>query len=487
MFQDEHTFWASPIARMASTPGWNPNRFAHPGSTLYYPLALVYRLYHLISLNGAILRPDPNLWDSFALNPAPYILMGRLLSASYMTMSIPLVFLAGRRVFDNRTGILAGLSLIATSLLLRYVQLLRSDGASMFFVCLALLMCLRLYDRPTLGRQLAAGLAIGLAISTKYYLGVLVVPLGLVDLMILMGKAGGEVRDTRRRWFEALAGMLAVPLSFALTTPYFFLDLETALGDLRKEMRTSHLGADGLSPTGNLIWYVRTAIPDIMGGLRSLLALGGLILVVHSRNIKVSIFAVYAITFLMAISRSPLHWAHWAFPILPVLTLLFAFCIVRIADWVARWFGQPERTYAILVVLAMLALARPGYDVAIRSIQRARTSTHLLTRGWLVEHLSTGTAIATEHYTAPLEQTDFQVWRSFALGNQPMDYYLGEGYRHFVISDTIYDRFFQEEERYPAQVAFYRRLMDEGTLLARFDPAWNTGGAAIQVYRWDGE
>jgi 4-amino-4-deoxy-L-arabinose transferase-like glycosyltransferase len=138
-------------------------------------------------------------------------------------------------------------------------QMVRTDSAATFFGLLSLWFCLKVYDRPTLSRFTLAGLSIGLAIASRYFM-VALFPLLLVAAGLTWRRKRTEA-DRRRVWPGLGLAGLSVALTFALSTPYFFLDFQAALYWIVAEANDVHIDADGLSPLGNLVWYLSQAIP----------------------------------------------------------------------------------------------------------------------------------------------------------------------------------------------------------------------------------
>jgi 4-amino-4-deoxy-L-arabinose transferase-like glycosyltransferase len=64
-----------------------------------------------------------------------------------------------------------------------HAQLVRTDAAGMFFGMLALWACVRLRDAPTARRHVATGVAIGLAVASRYFYGVLLLPYAAACLL----------------------------------------------------------------------------------------------------------------------------------------------------------------------------------------------------------------------------------------------------------------------------------------------------------------
>lgn len=129
----------------------------------------------------------------------------------------------------------------------------------------------------------------------------------------------------RRRWVVATALSAALAfLLFLLATPYLVLDWRAALAGIRNEARTSHLGADGLSPLGNFVWYLTAALPDALTWPQMLVLAIGVVAAALRRKGRVLVLTGWALLFLAAISLPALHWNRWALPIVPCLTLLAA-------------------------------------------------------------------------------------------------------------------------------------------------------------------
>ena len=179
----EDPIFATSAMQIAASGNLNPHEFAHPGSTLIYPLAAVYHFWHAAAHGGSWWRPDTQLEDQYRTEPAPFHLLGRLLTVVYALLSVPLIYWIGRECFGDTAGLIGALlaALHPTEIFDKQV---RTDSASLLFCLLGLWCCLRLYRRPNTTHQLITGAAIGLAIGTKYYLGTLVAPLLVVDATV---------------------------------------------------------------------------------------------------------------------------------------------------------------------------------------------------------------------------------------------------------------------------------------------------------------
>ncbi|HYC23548.1 MAG TPA: hypothetical protein VEI94_12625, partial [Candidatus Bathyarchaeia archaeon] len=85
---DEPLFVSRAVS-IASSGDLSPHWFGHPGSTVIYPLAAIYRL------RGLPARPD----DLVAIGDL--YLTGRVLTVGFALLAIPVTYLLGRATFGE--------------------------------------------------------------------------------------------------------------------------------------------------------------------------------------------------------------------------------------------------------------------------------------------------------------------------------------------------------------------------------------------------
>ncbi len=466
--------------KIAATGDLNPHWFGNPGSTLIYPLAGIYRVQH------AAVGGDGGLRAAYKSDPEDFYLMGRFLVIIYAVAAIPFVYLVGRRAFGGRVALIGAALLALYPLAVSHAQMVRSDNIAVFFGALALWLCLRVYDRPTVPNQLWAGLAIGLAISTRYFM-VALVPVLLAANILALSRDFSQGRAIVRASLAAGAGMVMVAFAFAATTPYFILDFKAAWASVSNEARGTHMGADGLSPPENVLWYLRVAIPSVITWPQAALMAVGVGLVFLRRRPEQLLLLGFAVIYLAGISASGLHWKRWIIPMLPVLALLVAYAIAEVAGWLAGRLRASMVVPQLAVVLAAVAVAAwPGYQVVLQDIRHASDSTRILAREWILENIPAGSRLVEEWYTAPsLGGSQLDVSTTPYIDERSLDEYRQEGYQYLVVSSSNYDRHFTEPERFPETVAFYRELFAEANLLQRFVPSSTRGGPEIRIYGLD--
>jgi hypothetical protein len=488
---EDPTLIINPALRIASSGDLNPRRFVHPGSTSIYPLALVYHLWNAGMHGGRWWQPDPRLQTTFGTHAAEFVLLGRLLTVAYALLTLPLIYKIGQACFGEWPAV-AGTLLAALHPSEIFNKQVRTDSASQFFAMLALWCCLRLYDRPTMRNQVLTGVVIGLAIGTKYYLGALVAVLIIVDGHILR-QDSTQHPATARGWLMIAAGLLAVPLAFASSTPYLFLDYARAFKSLRFAFEASHFGADGLPPPQNFWWYLRTGIPHTIAWPATIAAVVGIALVIRRRRPGPTLLLVFALTFLITISLNPLHWGRWLVPILPLLALFAAHAVWSLAD------NLPIVRYAAIVCAIVLLAWSPTKRLVQMDRLHASPSTSVLARQWMTENLPVGSRIAFEWETLPpplqADPTRPAVWvtrdggRNFTEHSMSVlavkgtiGWYAQRMIRYLVTSSVYYANYSAAPDRYPKEAAFYRQLLTQGRLVYQVSPSAEHEGPEIRIY-----
>lgn len=473
--------------RMATYGDPNPQWFGHPGSTVLYPLAAIFHVGNALEAGLPVWKVDPGLAARVGGNPGKYFLLARLLSVFYAVAALPIVYAVARRAFDPAIGVLATWIALLSPIALTHAQMIRTDSAGLFYGMLALWLVLRVLEKPSLGRHVAAGLALGAAIGTRYFLVTFVPALACADL-VLWWRAGGDTAERGRLLRVAVASLACVALGFFATTPYFVLDFATVWQNLSHEMREEHLGADGLGFAGNLRWYLTSALPLSMPRTWLGFAAAGAVLAAWRRNVAAGLVALPAVLFIIAISTASLHWQRWLIQVTPLIAIFSAAglaCLARLLASGAGRFGLSRAltTPVLLLLLTLVVTGGPAAAYVRVALRQGVPGTRLLAREWIEKNVPAGTRIVADFYTAPLHDTQIPAEYHFALASDgTLEQYRAAGYRYAMISDAIYLRFFGEPKRYAREVKFYESLLRGGKLVQRFAPGPNGRGPTISIY-----
>jgi hypothetical protein len=465
---DEPCFVA-PAAHIASDGTLNPGWFGHPASTLIYPVAAIYRV---VWGRGARAMLDSD--------GAPLYLVARGVSIAYAALGLVLVFFVARRLAkSDRAGVVATVIVALSPPIVELSATARSDGASLLFGTLALHALFRAVDNPTWRRLVAGGVALGAAVATKYYFAI------FASLLVV---AGLRALRARRNAGEPLApalahtvgGGAAAVATFALTTPYFFLDWSVAMRDLRLEAQ-AHAVGNAASWAETFHWYAVIGLGELVG--RPLLYVLGVALGVALARWRkrplVAVAAALAVVFVGATSFLHLTWTRWLVPVAPLVATVIASLVVDASDAVARRTNRRRLAIPVAALGTALLLVPPVRAIAETEVPRPPT----LARRWIVDSAPAGSFVAMDgdagEWLGPgAGARDHTLARgirvrrevgSLADAGQTLSGLRCEGIDILVLNGLHAVNVLNGwESASEAARAFYRRVVDEGRVIATF-------------------
>ena len=184
--------------------------------------------FYLLGAVGWVANVIPGVEDS---NMYDLTIVGRVLSALFDTGTVFVVFLIGRRLFNERVGLLAAFFSAFAVLHIQLAHFYTTEAMLTFFSCLSFLFVARLSEEGRRRDAALAGLFFGLAMASKFsalpMLAGIAVGVWLMTLrngasiQTLMPSAEAVKPALRKLGIAAIFGFLA----FAIAQPYAILDL----------------------------------------------------------------------------------------------------------------------------------------------------------------------------------------------------------------------------------------------------------------------
>jgi len=184
---------------------------------------------HELGLKAREMGLNPEVAETLVrANHVPDIsYVGRMLMALTDTATIYLIYLIARRLYGKQAGLLAAAFSAFTVLQIQLAHFFAVDPVSATFTFLALYGAICMAQDRTAGAAVVAGLGAGLAVACKFSAA----PIALapvVAVIIAVRQSPEKERPHARRqalWHLLIAGLVAFA-SFAITSPYVFLDFK---------------------------------------------------------------------------------------------------------------------------------------------------------------------------------------------------------------------------------------------------------------------
>ena len=200
-----------------------------------------FPLYLLVATNAILVDLAPKiepLTDNQALidffykaeSGFGYADVGRGWVAFFDILSVVLIFLITRRIYGDWAGLLAAALSAFAVFHIQLAHFFAVDPVSTTFTLLTVYASIKLYERATLPWAILAGVAIGLAVSSKYSaLPVVLVPATANLLLVL--KPSPLVKEkvaslTGQAFTLLITAAIFSFVTFALTSPFVLLDYE---------------------------------------------------------------------------------------------------------------------------------------------------------------------------------------------------------------------------------------------------------------------
>jgi len=482
----------------------NPQWFGHPATTTLYCLMLV-----MVAMAGFGIASG-RYADIAAFGSAAYVdpglvwLPARLFFVCCGVACVYLTYRAGRRLGDERLGLVAALFLAVNPIHIAYSQVIRTDVQASLFMLLCLLSTLAIMREGKWRSYLAAGAFVGLSCATKW-------PAAIIALSPLAVGCSRVLRD--RRELPRLVGFgLASAATLLIVSPYLLLDYPTVLRNLGSEARPYHPGATGGGFFANLGWYIAGPLLGSLGWGGLLLASLGLIWPRRGAHEWALAVLPVCAAYLAMISAESLRWERWLLPLLPFVALAAGRALCGIAELLrerltGRRWPWAEAAAALLLAVPMVTAAHN------RTVERLHDTRQMAT-AWLRANVPAGKTILVEHAGIDLLQGPWSF--RYPLGSAGcvdarkalagrisysevetrrrgssvvdlahVDPQRLPGCRSDFAVISHYDGYLDEQAHFEAEVARYRQVLRGARLRAVFRPEpGKSSGPVVRVVQF---
>jgi len=251
-----------------------------------------------------------------------------------------------------------------------------------------------------------------------------------------------------------LVGLFLLSLYFV--APNLFIQFGNVIDAITFEARSTHLGADNLGWLGNMIFYVKSYFSwvNLIG---IFLILSGVLFLIKNKDGK-NLFLFYGFIYWIIMSLLALHWERWALPMYITPNFFAAIGISYILDFSKRnWIRKYLSFLFIFIFIAYQLIFSLSLSIKISFLD-----TRVVAQEYCRDKGITKDNTVFEGYT-PLNLQFPQMIFDY-------EYESFDEIRYVILSSQMYQRYYNEPDRYKNEINFYNKIRNENTLIYEISP-----------------
>ena len=498
-------------------------------------LAIEFGFYFVVGYLFQVFKSPMDFAAQIVHNMEPLFLLGRYTNAVLGSASVLLLFLAGRRIFNDRVGLIAALLLSVTTMHVWTSHLVTTDVPLTFFFLLSFFFVATFFESGRVRDYVLAAFFGAVAINVK----IIAVGIGV----IFLGAHLGRLSRLGQPWLKGLLSReigyscLAFVAGFLISNPAIVLGLKQwAMSFIWQYGVYTNVYDEATYIVGNAYYTYLIAAYDEFGALASAAIVVGILFALIKRSAwDYTLLAFSLVMFLILANSSYLVDKRYMMTMVPVL-YLFA------ARWVdASCVALSENPRIRYGVMSVVVAALIGYPL-IRSLEAVSSlteeNTSKVSKRWIEENVPAGSKLLVDAghtiitsgprlnqsrrkleeqlatirslkegqtYDSPqvkIVDSYSSIYFELLLRRTPaityditttelgrevesIDYYRAQGFDYVVhirdlrhwLEDPIW------RKKYPKSAAFYEAMDTELELLQTFAPSRWRSGETVQIFR----
>jgi hypothetical protein len=473
--EDEHFV---PKAIAMFTDGLDPHYYENPPALTY----LLFALFKLRFTAGFPFGGGAGPVRDFAADPEPAFLTARIAVALIGTLVVGLVYWAGARYFERRTGLVAAAIMAVAFLPVFYSKHALNDVVTMAPLTVALVAALLVYERGNWADWALAGGAVGVATATKYTAGAMLLAVAIAAALRVertrsspsAARSTGDRAELRRALAGLAVACAACVVLFLVLDPFALTNAREVAHQVRGQSRYADTAKLGQEDTPGWIYYLGT-LGWGFGWLPLLAAAGGAVEALRRDWRRALLLVAFPVCFWLYMGAQGRFFGRWLLPAYPSLCVLAGFGIVALAVALAP---RPRAVAALVALLAALACAQ-GLLAAIHvDTVLGRTDTRRQALSWIDANVPAGAPLVVEPFVpdswrAALDRPLYPVARPYQAFEKRLRpgrvaRYRDGGYCWVVVGSTQKERGLAAGLRNAR--AYYRALAAAADATQRFAP-----------------
>ncbi len=420
------------VLSMGYRHDFNPHWFIHP-ALMFYFLGVLYGVYFAAGLAAGFWKNSHDFGLLILQDPSNIYLIGRIASALLSTITVAAVYEAGRKLFDNKTGLTAAVILSFLYLPVYFGHFIKTESLQTLLTLISFLFSIRIFEQGKTRDYLISGLFAGLAAAAKQ-------PSLLVVLAGIAGHFFHQKKTRGSEWGKLLLLLTAAGAGFFAGSPFSVIKFSEML-QAYQGIKFYTVGRAGDS----LQTWFHDLMTDIGPGPLLVFFLSSVYLIIKPSK-KKSMAAVFPWAHFILFSLPAWKNVHWQVVTMPFFALLAADFLQETASAARRFWGWNRGLTMALLVGVMMA--GPLFRCLAYDAQLNRVDTRTQAKEWIERNIPAGSKIAMERgrfmsrNAPPIRESAESIQRNYMSPQSPL---LKNGYQMQGV-ETYYRMLIEAQE-----------------------------------------
>ncbi len=435
-------------------------------------------LYGLLSLFGYL--PFLQNHAAFFRNSETIFLVGRGTTALLGALTVTVIYLLGKKLFNNRIGLTAALILTFSVSHIENSRFIKPDVPIILFIALSVLFAVYIYETGKIWAYLLSGLCVGLALAAKIN-GCAVGIAGLTAHLLYC-------RKMKTTWTGAILNpklllfIFAIFIGTFIGCPYIFLDWQGFFNQLKWYLEDQARGRGPIYFRWGWLHFLRN-INVGMGTAPALLCYAGFLYALWQHKHRHLILISFPLAYFLISGKSTFVAQRYTIQVIPFLAIFGGLLLDTIVNRITK---KKLFNYSLYLITLLAFLSAPIKHALADGYFLWLPSTRTIAEEWINNNIPPGTAIALESYSPDISLRKYKTIKYPALGFQPVKNYQELGYEYMITTDFAHNRYIysQRKDKYQNYIDFYNDLDNDYPLVKEFY-LWATGfcNPRIKIYK----
>ncbi len=420
---DENDFIGTAL-NYGATKSLKPIITWYPAFYSYVLTGAIGIYFIILMLTGAIASIN-DFAVHYLLYPGYFHMLGRILSLLLISLAIIFIYLTGKILKNEKTGIYAAFGLAFSSMLTQRTIWALPSSTIIITLVLSLYFLVHFINKHKSIYMVWAGLFCGLAISTKYNAGPFMLVGFFAIMLLLKEKHDNFLSIAVFKDFLKTAPLYLffsfIVIGFILGSPYWIIELQENLKGLAWELgrlNAENSGSDFFLSKIPYLWiFSELVIREKILGLTMVLSIFYSIYLLFKKDKTALLLTPFILVSILLIGKYQKHSLHYMLPVFPVLVLL---CATVFDSWIEKQKPLIKRlTIGFIVVITFF----PFHNFITYSLSHLKQDARLQASNWIQNNIPTGSTIAVgkTSFSAPLpDKIRFEKKFYSSIGEQVM-------------------------------------------------------------------